>query len=237
MKPNQEKPATFDEYADDYAALIHDPIRDKFAAGGAFFFERKLQIIRAFFRRRGVNMKTLAWLDIGCGQGDLLRMGRNDFKSAAGCDPSQGMLKTAADLEVRQQLSLEALPFDDGSFDFVTAVCVYHHVPLQRRPLLTAEALRILKPQGVFCIIEHNPLNPITRLIVARTPVDAGARLLSSGETRQLMSSAGSKVLETRHFLLFPERLRFALPIEDAFAAIPLGGQYAVFTQRRMDQE
>src|SRR5207244_12771269 len=113
-------------------------------------------------------------------------------------------------------------------FDFIPAVCVYHHVASDHRPLLTAEALRVLKPRGVFCIIEHNPLNPVTRFIVSRTPVDVDAHLLTANETGHLMSSAGSRVLETRYFLLFPERLRFALPIEDVLAALPFAGQYAV---------
>src|SRR5579863_7248051 len=92
MKPQQEKPARFDGYADDYAALIRDPIRDKFAAGSAFFFERKIQVIRDFLARAAIDSRALSWLDIGCGQGDLLRAGKQYFKDAAGCDPSHGML-------------------------------------------------------------------------------------------------------------------------------------------------
>ncbi len=233
MKPQQEKPTTFDDYAGDYAALIHDPIREKFASGNRFFLERKMQVIRGFFMRQGLQPEGLAWLDIGCGQGDMLRVGRQYFKSSVGCDPSQGMLEACKDLDVHHQASLETLPFNDASFDFVTAVCVYHHVPFERRPLLTQEALRVLKPGGTFCIIEHNPKNPVTRLIVSRTPVDAGAHLLAANETGQLLSAGGSKVLETRYFLLFPERLhRFTRPVEDVLAALPLGGQYAVFAQR-----
>jgi SAM-dependent methyltransferase len=235
MKTQQEKPATFDNYAGDYAALIHDPIRDRFAAGARFFFERKIQVIRAFFKRRSMQSESLNWLDIGCGQGDLLRLGRQYFKSSVGCDPSAGMLQSCRDLEVRHQLSLESLPFDDASFDFITTVCVYHHVPAERRPLLAAETLRVLKPGGIFCIIEHNPRNPVTRLIVSRTPVDADAHLLTANEAGQLLLSvqnAAGRVLETRYFLLFPERLRFALPVEDSLAALPFGGQYAVFAQR-----
>ena len=232
MKPQPEKPTTFDNYAGDYDALIHDPIRDRFAAGTRFFFERKTQVIRGFFKRRSIRTESLEWLDIGCGQGDLLRLGRQYFKSAAGCDPSQGMLQSCQDLEVHHQPSLEVLPFDDAAFDFITTVCVYHHVTPERRPLLTAEAQRVLKPGGVFCIIEHNPRNPATRLIVSRSPVDADAHLLTANETGRLLSSANSKVLETRYFLLFPERLRFALPVEDVLAGLPFGGQYAVFAQR-----
>jgi ubiquinone/menaquinone biosynthesis C-methylase UbiE len=232
MKPQQEKPSTFDSYADDYAALIRDPIRDRFAAGGSFFFERKIQVICDFFKRTGTDPRALSWLDVGCGQGDLLRIGKQRFKSSAGCDPSNGMLKSCADLDVRHQPALESLPYDDRSFDFVTAVCVYHHVPVDRRTLLTAEAFRVLKPKGVFCIIEHNPYNPATRLIVSRTPVDADAQLLTAKETKRLLSTSTSRVLGSRYFLLFPERLRFLAPIENSVSSMPFGGQYAVFAQR-----
>jgi SAM-dependent methyltransferase len=233
MKPPQEKPTTFDAYAADYAALIQDPIRDKFASGRRFFFERKIQVIQDFFNRAGIDTRELSWLDAGCGQGDLMRCGLSYFKTAVGCDPSQGMLKCCEDLQVRHQTDLEKLPFSDESFDFVTAVCVYHHIPPDRRHLMTAEALRVLRPKGIFCIIEHNPLNPVTRLIVARTPVDADALLLTAGESQRLLS-ARSKVLGRSYFLLFPERLyKFCHTVESLLAKVPVGGQYAVFSQKQ----
>src|SRR5262249_46918814 len=151
-----------------------------FASGTRFFFERKIQVVRDFFSRAGVDTRELAWLDVGCGQGDLLRCGQGYFKVAMGCDPSQEMLKSCEGLQVRHQTELEKLPFADGSFDLVSAVCVYHHIPPDRRGLMTAETLRVLKPGGIFCIIEHNPFNPATRLIVSRTPIDADASLLTA---------------------------------------------------------
>src|SRR2546428_11662842 len=231
MNRQEEKPRAFDAYAKDYATLIQDPIRDKFASSSRFFFERKIEIVQGFFQRSSMQTEKLDWLDIGCGQGDLLRLGRPYFKSAAGCDPSQGMLESCRDLEVRQQSSADCLPFDRAAFDFVTAVCVYHHLPLEHRSLLTAEAVRVLRPGGTFCVIEHNPWNPVTKLIVSRTPVDADARLLTANETGRLLSSAGCKVLETQFFLLFPERLhRFSRPLEEALRVFPFGGQYAIFS-------
>jgi len=233
MNPPREKPPAFDNYANDYDALIHDPIRDKFASGSQFFFKRKLEVIQSFFERTGMHSEQLDWLDVGCGQGDLLRLGRNSFKSVAGCDPSQGMLKSCEGLQVRHQLEMEKLPFDDRAFDFITIVCVYHHVPLERRSMLTAEAVRLLRPGGMLCIIEHNPRNPVTKLIVSRTPVDADAQLLTAAEAGRLLSQAGCKALETRFFLLFPERLhRFTRSLEDTFRAMPFGGQYAVFGRK-----
>src|SRR5579864_4988377 len=101
MKPQQEKPTGFDNFAGNYAGLIKDPIRDAFTATSDFFFERKAQVIRRFFRKTGIQPENLDWLDIGCGQGDMLRAGQPFFKSAAGCDPSNAMLESCAGLNVR----------------------------------------------------------------------------------------------------------------------------------------
>ena len=233
MKPPQEKPTTFDRYAGDYAALIQDPIRKKFAVSNRFFFEQKVHIIRRFFRAAGIQSENLGWLDIGCGQGDLLYAGRPYFKSAVGCDPSEGMLQACMGLDVRKQQSSDKLPFDDASFDFITIVCVFHHVQQHERPRLTREALRVLKPGGYFCVIEHNPWNPVTRLIVSRSPVDADARLLSAQKVCHLLLGAKSRILATHYFLIFPEAIhRYFGRIEDMLSWLPFGGQYAVFARR-----
>jgi ubiquinone/menaquinone biosynthesis C-methylase UbiE len=68
-------------------------------------------------------------LDVGCGRGELLELGRPHFLSCSGCDPSSGMLSAAASaIEVRPQTSPTEIPFDSQAFDLVTAACVYHHV-------------------------------------------------------------------------------------------------------------
>jgi hypothetical protein len=93
--------------------------------------------------------------------------------------------------------------------------------------------VRILKPEGIFCMIEHNPFNPATRLIVRRTPVDAGAQLLTAAGARNIMRAAGMQVVETRYFLYFPERLYARCArFEGALSHVPLGGQFAVFSQK-----
>jgi ubiquinone/menaquinone biosynthesis C-methylase UbiE len=80
MKPKQEKPTTFDNYAGNYAELIKDPIREKFAENSLFFFERKIQVIRRFFQQLRILPETMDWLDAGCGQGDMLQVGKPFFK-------------------------------------------------------------------------------------------------------------------------------------------------------------
>jgi ubiquinone/menaquinone biosynthesis C-methylase UbiE len=233
MNESPKQPTEFDAYAKEYAELIRDPIREKFAGAGRFFFERKRQVIQEFYNRLGLNTRTLNWLDVGCGQGDLLRAAREDFKSVTGCDPSEQMLGFCPDFAVKHQPSMDRLPFEDSTFDFVTAVCVYHHVPEDRRLALTQEMRRVSKAGGVLCIIEHNPLNPAVRLIVSRTPVDADAHLLRMSQTKQLFRSAETGLLESSYFLLFPEQIhRPFASIERGLSRLPLGGQYAVFAQK-----
>jgi SAM-dependent methyltransferase len=175
----------------------------------------------------------MSWLDVGCGKGDLLRMFADHFRAAAGCDPSRKMIDCHSGACVYEQPSPSDLPFPDRSFDFVTAACVFHHVHGHDRNLLMSSILRVLKPSGLFCLMEHNPWNPVTRIIVKRCPVDVDAELLRPGMAERLVRLAGLQVLETRHFLFCPESLEpYVGGIERALHALPFGGQYAVFCRK-----
>lgn len=223
----------FDEYSSEYEKLLRDPIRDRFASGtgSQFFHTRKRDLILDFWQTQGVDTRGLSYLDLGCGKGELLGLLKPSFGRVAGCDPSIGMMRSLEGVDARVQSDPCAIPFDSGQFDFVTAVCVYHHVPLSDRARLTAEAKRVLKPGGIFCIVEHNPYNPATRIIVSRTPVDANAILLRSSETRSLLTRTGLSIAGQKFFLYFPESLYGGVGriVEKGLAHVPLGGQYAVF--------
>jgi SAM-dependent methyltransferase len=225
----------FDQYSATYAELLKDPIRDRFGGEtSAFFHQRKRDLIRTYFRDRHIRTQSMSYLDLGCGKGELASLLRDDFSRVAGCDPSAGMLDTAQGIETRVQQDLRSIPFGDDEFDFVTAVCVYHHVAPEARQALTREVGRVLKPSGVFAIIEHNPYNPATRLIVSRTPVDTGAILLKQGETEELLRATGFFPAASRYFLYFPKLLYrwTGDSVEAWFGRLPLGGQYAVFATK-----
>jgi SAM-dependent methyltransferase len=231
---SESKP-DFDDLSGAYEELLEDPLRDRFTGGAAEFFHvRKRDLIRDFFRRRRVDTRTLSLLDLGCGKGELLTLLREDFGRVSGCDPSPGMLEagglSAKGMETRVQHDPRRLPFDDAGFDFVTAVCVYHHVSPGLRPGLTAEVRRVLRPGGWFAVIEHNPYNPVTRVVVGRSPVDGNAILLRPSETRRLLRRGGFRIDAQWYFLYCPERLYGKLGrLESALRGIPLGGQYAIF--------
>jgi len=224
----------FDAYAAEYDALLEDPVRRRFAPGNTFFVSRKIEVILKLLRAAGRDPATLRWLDVGCGRGELLSGARAHFLEARGCDVSAGMLGHAPAVDVAMQPDPGRLPFEDGAFDFVTAVCVFHHVEPADRAGLLAEIKRVLAPDGLIMLVEHNPLNPVTRLIVSRAAVDRDARLLTGRSARRLFARERIEPLASRHFLLLPESLysRFGA-IERFLSRMPLAGQYAVLGRIR----
>ena len=224
----------FDRLSPSYEELLRDPIRERFAGReSAFFHRRKADLIRRFFRRRGLSTARRRCLDVGCGHGELLGLLQTDFKQVAGCDVSEAMLQRVGGIETRVQRDPLQIPFGNGEFDLVTAVCVYHHVPPPSRAILTAEIARVLRPGGIFCIIEHNPFNPVTRIIVSRTPVDADAILLPASQARKLATGARLAPLAQDYFLYLPQMLyRYLGRMEATLAKLPLGGQYALFSAK-----
>jgi SAM-dependent methyltransferase len=224
----------FDQLSPSYEELLRDPLRDRFTGReSAFFHRRKADLIRQFFRQRRIPTSNLRYLDVGCGRGELLQLLQSDFKQTAGCDISGEMMRQVTGIETRVQKDSLQVPFGDAEFDFVTAVCVYHHVPPAARRTLTAEIGRVLRPGGIFCMIEHNPFNPVTRLIVSRSPVDADAILLPASEARRLAIGAGLAPLGQDYFLYLPQAIyRYLERMEAALTKVPLGGQYAVFSRK-----
>lgn len=232
MKPPvfEDKTKEFDKFAGKYQELLKDPIRDTFAKNQEFFAEVKRQTFSVFFARHGLDSRGMRWLDVGCGQGELMAMARADFASAAGCDPSPEMLDRSGNPNVRTQETPTSIPYPDESFEFVSAVCVYHHVLKADRDALTREIFRVLAPGGIFALVEHNPLNPVTQIIVRRCPVDVDAHLLFGLSAHRLMSRQGFKKIGTDFFLFLPQGLSRHLPwVETGFRWLPLGGQYCAF--------
>lgn len=226
----ENRKAEFEAFADSYEEMCADPLRRRFASSTDFFHRRKLEVLRSALRAAGRSPGNLDWLDLGCGRGDLLRMGKTEFASASGCDVSPASLKYCAGMSVREQKQADRIPFDAQSFDLVTAACVYHHVAVSERLRLTQSVLKVLRPGGLLAIFEHNPWNPVTRAIVRRCPIDANATLLRSSESAALLAEAGFIRISSQYFLFLPEAVgaKIAL-VENWLRWIPLGGQYAVF--------
>lgn len=223
----------FDNYAQNYHDLLRDPLRDRFVENGEFYHLRKWILIADFLQRRALSNGQLTWLDVGCGKAELLNYGRSHFSRVVGCDLSRQMVRETGGIEVHLQEAPATLPFEDATFDFITAVCVYHHVEEPNRIPLTREIHRLLRPSGIFCMIEHNPFNPFTQHIVKHCPIDVDAHLLTASSARRCASAAVLNPIETQYFLYLPETYYRRLPqIERFLRRFPLGGQYAMFAQK-----
>ncbi len=231
MPTDQTSSAEFDRYASSYAALLEDPMRNRFAGDALHFHRRKWAVIQKLLKRAGVDPASKKWVDVGCGRGELLDMAGREFAQAAGCDPSAEMIRVSGSFPIKHQSSSTRLPFANGCADFVTAVCVFHHVHGTARAMLAEEIRRVLTPGGLCCIVEHNPWNPVTRTIVRKCPVDVDAELLTARDAATLLRAAGLRTVSTDYFLYLPERLFKRMPsAEGILRNLPLGGQYALLS-------
>jgi SAM-dependent methyltransferase len=87
-------------------------------------------------------------LEVGCGWGDLaVRLARELDSEVVAVDLSPRMVELACAQGVTARVAdVQALPFDDGEFDCVTANWMLYHVP--DLDLGLAELARVLQPGG-----------------------------------------------------------------------------------------
>ena len=79
---------------------------------------------------------------------------------------------------------------------------------------------------------EHNPWNPLTRLVVARCEFDHDAILLTAAEAGRRLRAAGLATMRARYILFFPWRGALWRRLERRLTALPLGAQYFVHAVR-----
>jgi ubiquinone/menaquinone biosynthesis C-methylase UbiE len=97
-------------------------------------------------------------LDIGCGTGNnTCLFALTSHLLVIGLDLSLGMLREAKRKSPSPSLlqsPADALPFSDGSFEFVFMTEVIHHLPDVDRAI--NEIFRILKTGGSLCIVTQS---------------------------------------------------------------------------------
>ncbi|WP_370391557.1 bifunctional demethylmenaquinone methyltransferase/2-methoxy-6-polyprenyl-1,4-benzoquinol methylase UbiE [uncultured Winogradskyella sp.] len=109
-------------------------------------------------------------LDIATGTGDLaISLSATQAKKIIGLDISDGMLEVgrkkikAQDLDDKISMVIgdsEELPFEDNTFDAITVAFGIRNFENLEKGL--AEILRVLKPNGIFVILETSvPTNPV----------------------------------------------------------------------------
>lgn len=220
----------FDGYHDNYRDVVQSSI-DFSGLPHHFFMRAKADLLRDLIAQR-LDAKRPEMLDVGCGIGILHPVLHGIAGRLSGIDVSSASLAQARiDNEGVDYRAYDGrtFPFDDASFDLVTAICAIHHIAPGEWPQFVAEMRRVTRPGGLVCVIEHNPYNPLTRLAVSRCEFDRDAVLLGARTTRKLMAAGGLREIGTSHFLLLPWDTKPARSFERALGGVPLGGQYAAF--------
>lgn len=221
--------AEFDEVAEAYRAQ-HAHSTGVSVEALDYFAGYKIEYLKSLWRARGRQPGAL--LDFGAGIGNALAPMQKAFPEAeiTALDVSRASLDL---VEVQgiphvRTLAYDGLniPLPDASIDCVFTACVFHHIPAEHHVALLKELRRILRPDGLMVLFEHNPLNPLTQLAVARCEFDRDAVLIGAGEMRRRMMAGGFAAVERRFCLFFPPLLAALRPLERLLGWLPLGAQY-----------
>ena len=242
MTEPDQPTAEFDAYAAGYTAGMDNPVKSLLGESADDFVAIKLAwLLRQMPALRNKD-QGLRILDFGCGTATLLRLMAQAGLTAslAGCDLSPAMLEEARQVwpshlpvpDLQPQDGART-PFPAGSVDLAVISAVLHHVPLNQRPDVYAELLRLLRPGGTVVVFEHNPLNPVTRYVVAHTPIDRNAILLRAAEVCTALRSIDFDPPRVQYLMFLPPRLKALAPVERMLRWLPLGAQYAVTARRR----
>lgn len=100
----------------------------------------------------------LKGLDVGTGTGNLAGKLLQIGMPMSAIDQSKQMLKLCAAKYANLELKLGnvlAIPFMDGSFDFVVSSFALHHLTEPQRELAWVEMMRVLRPGGVLCLADY----------------------------------------------------------------------------------
>ncbi len=171
-------------------------------------------------------------LDFGCGIGNLTRFLTKSFSVVHGYDPS------SESAELARTRAPDATFFDDpvalpaNHYGAAVLANVLHHVPPPNRPGLMQTVASTLAPGGKLIIFEHNPLNPLTRRVVAACPFDENAELLYPWMTKKLIRGAGLKRVDLDYIVFFPHGLAKMRGLEPRLAWLPLGAQVCAWGEK-----
>ena len=227
--------AEFDKFAEEYLA---DHAANIAVSGESpdYFARYKVDEVRRRWDRLGLA-EPRAILDFGAGIGNSWPWLARAFPTAAiaGLDVSEKSLAIAerrfpgAATPVRYDGAI--LPFEPRSFDLIFSACVFHHIPAGEHVRLFGQLRAALRPDGRMATFEHNPVNPVTRHIVATCPFDENAHLIAAPELRRRQARAGFSAVEVRYTGFFPGALAALRPLERLMTALPLGAQYYTFAR------
>jgi ubiquinone/menaquinone biosynthesis C-methylase UbiE/uncharacterized protein YbaR (Trm112 family) len=130
------------EYYDAVAEVYEDEVEQAVHQG-----DSNQRRVETMVKDLAEKTRNDLFLDLGCGTGNVLKLGNKYFKRAIGVDISFNMLKAARqnNLEV-VQADVLSLPFHSSLFDVVSVFSVLHHIYDYQK--VFAQISRVLKRGG-----------------------------------------------------------------------------------------
>jgi SAM-dependent methyltransferase len=200
-----------------------------------FFARAKAEEALRLARRHLGDPAELDALDAGCGIGLTDQHLDRRFKSLTGTDVSEDAIAIAKRENPGVSYKLAApdrVPFDARTFDFVFAINVVQVVPPAERGRFVSELARVTRAGGLVAVFEHNPYNPLARLVVRRFELNENVGMVTLRSSRRLLRQSGLRTVDHGYILLLPSRRRRLLALERAARRLPLGAQYYVAGRR-----
>ena len=187
---------------------------------------KKIEALAASVRGDSSRVRLL---DIGCGAGLVEQFLRIPNADIAGLDVSEPLLENARENLPRCRFTHfdgQSIDDEDNSYHLVFAINVFHHIAIKNRMQLLMEMWRVLRPEGLLALFEHNSWHPITRFVVSRCSFDRDAVLLSRSNACSLLRTIGLHRIYSSYMIFLPWSIGINQVLERALGWLPLGTQY-----------
>ncbi|MEW6008461.1 MAG: class I SAM-dependent methyltransferase [Candidatus Omnitrophota bacterium] len=220
----------FDELSSTYKSILDHDVR--FSGENAEYFALyKAEYIKKYL---GSNFRGRI-LDYGCGVGLVIKFLRSLFDKKyveiIGFDNSLASIKQCRNYIEGARFTSNDTDLEQEFFDTVIMANVLHHIDIAERGKILKKAITFLKKGGYIFIFEHNPYNPITRMVVKSSPIDEKASLVSARDIMRLLRSLYIDIHKKRYIVFFPRLLKKLRFLEPIMGYIPIGAQYVYVGQ------
>jgi ubiquinone/menaquinone biosynthesis C-methylase UbiE len=230
----------FDAYQKNYVQTINSAI-SYIGKSQQFFTIAKADYLSELFLSGFGSEQEFNVLDVGCGDGSIhpFLLERCPHLRLRGIDVASTSIEAARHAYPQVQYDVydgAKLPYATGQFDAAFTICVMHHVPPSKWTAFMAEMRRVVRLGGIVSVIEHNPFNPLTQLLVNTCPIDRNAKLLRSAQLSKFMRNAGLDEIESRYIQFTPFEGDFFKRFDRCMGWLPLGAQYLTTGRVRADR-